>query len=72
MALTLTLASVTLRNLVDSDAAASELTLHDVLATTNAIAAECKASLMGALVDSGQGVSASVSALSLPRHAHVV
>ena len=65
-------ASVTLRNLVDADAAASELTLRDVLATTNAIAAECKASLLGALVDGGQGVSASLGALSLPRHAHVL
>jgi len=63
--------SVTLTNLAQAHADASEVGLKELLHTLNFVAAQLRDSLMGDVVDQ-HGVAASIDALSLPRHSAVL
>ena len=63
--------SVTLSNLAQANAAATEVGLRELLASVNSIAAQLRDSLMGEVVDQ-YGVAASIDALRLPRHSAIL
>lgn len=63
--------SVTLTHLAKANAEATEVGLPELLSTLNAVAGQLRDSLMGEVVDQ-HGVTASIDALSLPRHSAVL
>ena len=62
---------MTLRNLADASASASEIGLRELLNTINGVSTELKNSVLGTLVDQS-GVASSIACLSQPQHSAVL